>query len=203
MGSKKRGGTTQRGFGDPAEGRASTPDAAPAPPAKSPAKAPAEPPRPTPPSPAAAPPSPLASAKPPALEIEAVSEEGSPALLSGPWRAVEIWTRNRIYGLDAQLVCRSVVDRATDAPAPDHPVLGARLLGGQRRDPSGAIREVTHPYPGRGASAVFASGLGTRLRVSETSPVTRVVLRQRRVTVGPDDAPPPWEDLAATQLPSS
>lgn len=126
------------------------------------------------------------------MEIEHVRETGSPALLSGPWRAFEIWTQNRIYGIDATMTCREVIDRTTGSPSADHPALGQRLLGGQIRDSEGRITQVSHPLPNRGAMAIFASGFGKRLLVSETSSVTRVVVRQRVVDV---DAPPSWEEI--------
>lgn len=135
------------------------------------------------------------SAEDVALDIEQVRETGSPALLAGPWRAVEIWTRNRIYGVDGSMVCRSVTDRATGNQQPDHPAVGARLLGGQCRATDGTIEWVAHPLPARGGAAVFARRFGKRLNVSETSDVTRVVVRQRVVEVGPDRSPPKWDEL--------
>jgi len=135
------------------------------------------------------------SAEDVALDIEQVRETGTPALLAGPWRAVEIWTRNRIYGVDGSMVCRSVTDRASDQQQPDHPAIGARLLGGQRRAENGSIEWVAHPLPARGGAAVFARRFGKRLNVSETSDVTRVVVRQRVVEVGSDQPPPKWDEL--------
>ncbi len=127
------------------------------------------------------------------IEVELIHEQGGPTLLAGPWRAFEIWTQNRIYGVDATMRCREVVERSTGEPVKTHPILGQRLLGGQLRDSDGRIREVSHPLPAVGSMAVFAAGLGKRLRVSETSRVTRVVVRQRVVDV--NGATPRWEDL--------
>ena len=126
------------------------------------------------------------------LDIEHIRESGSPSLLAGPWRAFEVWTRNRIYGVDGAMVCRAVTDRATGASTGDHPALGARLIGGQHRDADGRILWVSHPLPSRGGAAVFSQGMGSRLKVSETSEVTRVVVRQRVVTVSPGEPPPSW-----------
>jgi len=134
------------------------------------------------------------------LELEHVHESGTPQLLTGPWRAVEIWTRNRIYGINGSFVCTSVTNRSTGAPIEDHVTLGARLLGGQRRAPDGRITQVAHPVPERGMAAVFADGIGKRLRVSETSQVTRVVLRQRVVDVGQGE-PPSWDDITGPGAP--
>lgn len=127
------------------------------------------------------------------IELEYVHEAGTPALLTGPWRAIEIWTQNRIYGCDSTLTLRHVLDRATGSVDADHPALGARLLGGQVRDDEGKIVSVSHPLPGRGAAAFFASRRGKRLIVSETSAVTRVIFRQRIVAVS--DTVPDWEDV--------
>ena len=135
----------------------------------------------------------VARGKAEGIELEYVQEAGSPALLTGPWRAVEIWTQNRIYGCDSTLTLRHVLDRATGEVDPTHPALGARLLGGQVRDDEGKIISVSHPLPGRGAAAFFAERRGKRLIVSETSPVTRVLFRQRIVAVG--DRVPDWEDV--------
>lgn len=132
-------------------------------------------------------------AKAEGIELEYVQEAGTPALLTGPWRAIEIWTQNRIYGCDSTFTLRHVLDRATGEVDAEHPALGARLLGGQVRDDDGKIISVSHPLPGRGASAFFADRRGKRLIVSETSPVTRVLFRQRIVAVG--DTVPEWEDV--------
>ncbi len=129
------------------------------------------------------------------ISIEHTQESGSPSLLAGPWRAFEIWTQNRVYGLDAHLVCIEVFDRVTSTTQPKHPIVGSRLLGGQRRsEETGAIEQVSHPLPGVGASAVFSVRVGRRVRVSETSPVTQVAIRQRVVDVGRVDEPN-WDDI--------
>jgi hypothetical protein len=185
MSSRKRSRETQRGYGSPIAGADVV--------------VPSPPPTPReerterehrPSIPLAAP-----TTSSPDLELEEISERGSPSLLGEPWCAVEIWTQNRIYGVDGTLVCRFVRDRRTQASQSDHPVLGARLLGGQRRDAEGRITHVAHPFPRRDMAAVFATGMGSRLRVSETSSVTRVVVRQRVVEVGPEAPPPPWDML--------
>jgi hypothetical protein len=135
------------------------------------------------------------------VEVEHIHEDGSPTLLEGPWRAVEIWTANHIYVLDARMVCLEVISRASGKSQADHPIVGARLVGGQKRDDNDAIREVSHPLPDRGANAVFGATMGKRYSLSETSPVTRVVLRQRVVQLG-DAQPPEWEALLGGSRPS-
>jgi hypothetical protein len=129
------------------------------------------------------------------LELEEIVERGTPRLLGDAWCAVEVWTQNRVYGLDGALVCRFVRDRRTNATQDDHPVLGARLLGGQRRAEDGRITHVAHPFPRRGMAAVFATGMGARLRVSETSSVTRVVVRQRVVELTAEVTAPTWDAI--------
>lgn len=50
--------------------------------------------------------------------------------------------------------------------------------------------------------ALLTSGMGARLRVSETSLVARVVIRPRLVKVGPDSVAPPRETLAGRLSPA-
>ncbi len=131
------------------------------------------------------------------IEVDEIRERGGPALFSGPWRAIEIWTQNRIYGVEATMRCTEVVDRATGARQVDHPILGSSLLGGQKRDDAGSISSVCVPYPEPGTVAVFSARVGDRMKISETSTVTRVVLRQHRVDLPKStDAASPWETLA-------
>lgn len=129
------------------------------------------------------------------VDIDVRRESGEPGLLDGPWVAVELWTRNRIYGLGANLVCIQVRNRSDGVINAEHASLGARLVGGQRRNDAGLIIEVSHPFPEIGSAAVFATGFGNRLRVSETSHVTRVVIRQRIVSIGPGVELPSWDDI--------
>jgi len=108
---------------------------------------------------------------------------------------VEVWTVHRAYALDASLCCVEVLDRASGQRQPDHPILGATLVGGQVRGKGGAIEQVSHPFPRRGATAVFTRAMGQRLSYSETSPVTRVVMRLRVVDVSAGGQPPTWEEV--------
>jgi len=133
------------------------------------------------------------------LDVEYVHEQGPAALLAGRWRAVEVWTAHRAYALDASLCCVDVLDRASGQTQPDHPILGATLVGGQVRGPGGAIEQVSHPFPRRGATAVFTRPMGQRLSYSETSPVTRVVLRLRVVDVTAGAPPPSWEEVTGPE----
>lgn len=119
-------------------------------------------------------------------EIEIVREVGGPALFQGPWSAIAIWTQRRIYLVDASYVCRGVLDRSSFMPVTDHPIIGATLAYGQKRDASGAIIQLSRPLPDIGSQAIFSQSFGKSVRLSETSPVTRVVLRQHRVDIDPN-----------------
>jgi hypothetical protein len=130
------------------------------------------------------------------LELELVTESGPPQLLQGLWRAVEVWTANTIYALDAGLLCLSVLDRATYTSAADHEMVGATLLGGQERGKGGKITTVSHPLPRVGANAVFSKKIGNRLSISETSPVIRVIYRMRVVEVSRKDQEPNWSEVS-------
>lgn len=130
------------------------------------------------------------------LEVELVRESGTPQLLQGHWRAVEIWTANTIYAFDAGLACVSVLDRASYRSKDDHEMVGATLLGGQERGPGGKITTVSHPLPRVGARAVFSKKIGNRTSISETSPVLRVVFRMRIVEVSRPEDELDWSDVS-------
>lgn len=129
----------------------------------------------------------------PPIEIELVHERGSASIVDKSWVALEVWTRNRVYMLDGSLKCIEVFDRAKRQAEPQHPMLGARLVGGQARE--GASMQVSHPYPRVGSEAVFEHTGGKRLRFSQTSKVLRVVLRLRVLSVAPDYLVPMWEEI--------
>ncbi len=137
----------------------------------------------------------------PVVEIEVVHEHGPAPNTDRPFRTVEVWTRNRVYTLDAILCCVEVMDRATREVVPDHPFLGMRLVGGQHRE--GERIELSHPFPRPGTEAVFEqAGPGSRAGAfSRTSAVTRVVLRLHIVTVMPNHVVPTWEEITGSILP--
>jgi hypothetical protein len=142
---------------------------------------------------------PLANAAParrvstPAVDIDLVHEKRSAPLPDAPWTFLEIWTRNTIYALDARLHCVDVIDQATKRSLLDHPLRGARLVGGQIRE--GDAMELSHPFPRPGSEAVFEQAQGRHVRFSQTSSVTRVVMRLRVLTVTPDQLLPTWEEV--------
>ncbi len=132
----------------------------------------------------------------PAVDIDLVYERRSAPLADQPWVFVEIWTRNTIYALDARLVCIDVIDLVNKQSQAQHKLRGARLVGGQARE--GGAMELSHPFPRPGAEAVFEQAQGRQVRFSQTSPVTRVVLRLRVLTVTPEQLLPTWEEVTGS-----
>ena len=156
------------------------------------APAPAAAPAPAP-LPAPMPMAPLKRVNTPAVDIDLVYEKRSAPLPDAPWTFLEIWTRNTIYALDARLHCVDVIDQASKRSLLDHPLRGARLVGGQVRE--GDAMELSHPFPRPGSEAVFEQAQRRHVRFSQTSSVTRVVMRLRVLTVTPDQLLPTWEEV--------
>jgi len=118
-------------------------------------------------------------------EIEFVHEQGVTGRFDGPFAALAIWTQRRIYLLDQGFICRGVLDRKSLMPVDGHPIIGATFVYGQVRDPEGNVIQLSRPLPEIGSQAIFGRNYGRNVRLSETSPVTRVVLRQHRVDIPP------------------
>ncbi len=131
----------------------------------------------------------------PAVDIDLIHERRTAPLPDHAWTFVEIWTRNTIYALDSRLMCIAVIDQSSRRAHPEHALLGARLVGGQRRD--GESMELSHPFPRPGSEAVFEQSKGRQVRFSQTSSVTRVVLRLRVLTVASDNLLPTWEEITS------
>lgn len=113
-----------------------------------------------------------------------------------PYRALEIWTQNRVYVVDSTLTCIEVLDRKTGRQEQKHSVLGARLTGGQRQ--YGKTVHLARPFPVPGTEAVFESP--ERRRVAGlTTKVERVVLRLQ-VTSFVTDASGAWDDVTSALL---
>ncbi len=129
----------------------------------------------------------------PAVDIDLIHERRTAPLPDHEWTFVEIWTRNTIYALDSHLVCIAVIDQTSRKIHNDHALRGARLVGGQLRD--GETMELSHPFPRPGSEAVFEQSKGRQVRFSQTSSVTRVVLRLRVLTVSSDAILPTWEEI--------
>ncbi len=111
------------------------------------------------------------------IEIAIVREDATPRRARSPWRAIEVWTKNRVYGMDSSFICIEVVDRATGKLDPNHPILGGRLGGGRRRGTKG--QTLTHPLPLPGTEAMFLRAK----KQGYTSSVERVILRVRALRV--------------------
>lgn len=132
---------------------------------------------------------------PPFVEVELVYERAQLGMRHETWRALEIWTRNRIYVCDWGMTCIDVIDRRTNEPDPNHPLLGAHLAGGQKSTDD--HMEMTYPCPRPGTEAVFEY-LPPRRGFVNTSTVMRVVLRLRVLTVPHELVEPSWDRLTGS-----
>ena len=132
---------------------------------------------------------------PPFVEVELVYQTGRPGLVSSQrWRALEIWTRNRIYRCDWSGKCVQVVDQKTDK-AVAHELLGAKLAGGQAMHEDAL--EICYPIPRPGNEAVFERP--ERKSFVTTSTVTRVVLKLRVMTVRHDQGQETWDEVTSSR----
>jgi hypothetical protein len=129
---------------------------------------------------------------PAGLEV-AIVEEHAVSARPGQWRAVEVWTANRVYAIDGNMTCFGVMERASGQVDERHTFLGARLMGGEVRD-AGSMK-MTHPLPVPGTEAVFQVKSGTKGRYGRTSKVERVVLRIRATLAIIDNPEAMWEDI--------
>jgi len=138
----------------------------------------------------------------PAVDIDLVYERRSAPLPDSPWVFLEIWTRNTIYALDSRMICIDVIDQLTKRSHGEHALRGARLVGGQTRE--GDAMELSHPFPRPGSEAVFEQLQGRHVRFSQTSSVTRVVMRLRVLTVAQEQLLPTWEEVTGShKLPNT
>lgn len=118
------------------------------------------------------------------------------ALPNTPYRALEIWTQNRVYVIDSTLTCSEVISRKTGKADPKHSMIGARLGGGQRQ--YGKTVHVARPFPVPGTEAVFERP-GRRTPAGVTSKVERVVLRIRVTSVVLQEEGA-WDDVTSALL---
>ena len=132
---------------------------------------------------------------PPAVEV-AVIQEHCVSARPGQWRAFEVWTHNRVYAMDGHMTCFGVMDRSTGKPDLKHAFLGARLMGGERRD--GTTMSLSYPLPVPQSEAVFQVKSGTRGRYGHTSPVEKVVVRVRVTLATIADPESMWEEITHT-----
>jgi hypothetical protein len=124
------------------------------------------------------------------VEVLIVREEAVRDAPRSPWRAYEIWTMNRVYGLDATFRCVEVLDRTTGKIDPESTMIGARFGGGRRQRGNAVV--YSYPFPLEGSEAMFIR----ENKYGCTSPVERIVVRVREFRVRSVDAPPSWEELA-------
>lgn len=130
----------------------------------------------------------------PPLEVEYIRDTDS-SMQPGSVVVLEIWTRNRIYHVDANMTCIDVINRASGSTEPHHTLKGTRLTGGQRRSKSTMAIEIVVPYPVPGTEAVFKHPGKRGAQYGQTSTVERVVLKMRKLVVGAVGAEPAWEEI--------
>jgi hypothetical protein len=140
-------------------------------------------------------------ATPEAIEVEYVDESGVDAREQGPWTLYEVWTRNRIYHIDATLHCIAVITRSTGRAEASHPLRGARLTGGERRNKSSHLVDIFFPLPAPGTEAVFRSDAKKHGQFAKTSTIERVVLRVRRVRVATVAEGQAWDEILGRSRP--
>ncbi len=125
------------------------------------------------------------------VELFVVDESQLPGGERKPWRAAEIWTKRRIYGLDSTFKCIEILDRASGRPEPAHELLGARLGGGRQREKD--LVKFSYPLPLPGMEAMFTK----HKKHGYTSVVERMIVRIRVLHTSPDDVLPSWEEIAS------
>ena len=126
-----------------------------------------------------------------AVELLVVDEKQAPGTERRPWRAAEVWTKRRVYGLDSTFRCVEILDRETGRPEATHEMLGARLGGGRLRDKEGV--RFSYPLPLPGMEAMFSKGK----KHGYTSAVERMVVRIRVLHTTADEVAPSWDDIAS------
>lgn len=131
------------------------------------------------------------SASPANIELVVVEESQGPGSQRKPWRAAEVWTKRRVYGLDSTFKCVEILDRETGKPEPGNEMLGARLGGGRLRQRD--VVRFSYPLPLPGMEAMFLKGK----KHGYTSAVERMIVRVRLLNTSPDEATPSWDDIAS------
>jgi len=141
-----------------------------------------------------------ANARAPGIEIEYVLESRG-STFSAAWPMLEIWTRNRIYYVDASMVCVQVTAR-DGTLEPNHSLRGARLTGGERRQRDGSDAEIYFPFPLPGTEAVFRSAGKRNGSFGRTSTIERVILKARKMRVGPEESDSSWKEITGRFFPT-
>ena len=114
------------------------------------------------------------------------------------YRMLEVWTRNRVYIVDSALECIEVLDRRTGTPEATHSLIGATLVGGQRKYMH--TMHISRPFPVPGTEAIFVRP-GKRAQPSGlTSKVERVVLHVHIASVAMNEDANAWDDVTSHLL---
>jgi hypothetical protein len=124
------------------------------------------------------------------VELVVVQENRIPNSERKPWRAAEVWTKRRVYGLDSTFKCVEILDRETGRPDVGHDMLGARLGGGRLRE-NDTVR-FSYPLPLPGMEAMFLKGK----KHGYTSAVERMIVRIRVLHTSTNEVPS-WDEIAS------
>ena len=126
----------------------------------------------------------------PGMQISVVREQATGATIhSNRWRAFEMWTKNRVYGLDQSMRCVEVLDRRSGRIDEQNKVLGYRLGGGRSRE--GDDVRYAYPFPLAGMEGM----LSRDDRQVFTSRIERFVIRIRDLRARSDVPFSSWEDV--------
>ncbi len=125
------------------------------------------------------------------IELFVIDESQLPGGERKPWRAAEVWTKRRVYGLDSTFKCVEILDRESGRPEAGHEMLGARLGGGRMREKD-TVR-FSYPLPLPGMEAMFMKGR----KHGYTSAVERMIVRIRVLHTSADEAVPSWDEIAS------
>ena len=136
-------------------------------------------------------PAPMPRAAGKSVELFVIDETQLPGGERKPWRAAEVWTKRRVYGLDSTFKCVEILDRETGRPEVGHDMLGARLGGGRLREKD-TVR-FSYPLPLPGMEAMFMKGK----KHGYTSAVERMIVRIRVLHTSADEATPSWDEIAS------
>jgi hypothetical protein len=90
-----------------------------------------------------------------------------------------------------------VRDRRTGMSEPEHSLIGARLVGGQRK--YAKTMHVSRPFPVPGTEAIFVKA-NKKEPAGLTSKVERVILYVHVASVAMEDGHGAWEDVTSHLL---
>lgn len=136
-------------------------------------------------------PAPVPRAAGRSVELFVLDETSLPGGERRPWRAAEVWTKRRVYGLDSTFKCVEILDRETGRLELRHDMIGARLGGGRLREKE--MVRFSYPLPLPGMEAMFLKGK----KHGYTSPIERMIVRIRVLHTSADEVLPTWEEIAS------